>query len=216
MEHKKEIRLSVRSLVEFIFRSGDLDNRRRTSSELAMAEGNRVHRMLQKKGGAGYHAEVGLRWQYEAEEYVICLEGRADGIMEDYVPEEYRKLGEQMPLFATEYGLVDVPTPLMYIDEIKGTYQALSRIKEPYLEHLAQAKCYAYIVAMEEELPEIGVRVTYCNFEDHGLKYFHYRFKREALEEWFEKAMQELLKWVRYHVAWKEEKVPSIQSLSFP
>ena len=50
MEHKKEIRLSVRSLVEFIFRSGDLDNRRRTSSELAMAEGNRVHRMLQKKG----------------------------------------------------------------------------------------------------------------------------------------------------------------------
>ena len=216
MEHKKEIRLSVRSLVEFIFRSGDLDNRRRTSSELAMAEGNRVHRMLQKKGGGGYHAEVGLRWHYEAEEYDICLEGRADGILEDYVPEEYRKLGEQMPLFATEYGLMDVPTPLTYIDEIKGTYQALSRIKEPYLEHLAQAKCYAYIVAMEEELPEIGVRVTYCNFEDHDLKYFHYRFKKEDLAEWFEEAMQELLKWVRYHFAWKEEKVPSIQSLSFP
>ncbi len=216
MEHKKEIRLSVRSLVEFIFRSGDLDNRRRTSSELAMAEGNRVHRMLQKKGGAGYHAEVGLRWNYEAEEYHICLEGRADGIMEDYVPEEYRKLGEQMPLFATEYGLMDVPTPLTYIDEIKGTYQALSRIKEPYLEHLAQAKCYAYIVAMEEELSEIGVRVTYCNFEDHDLKYFHYTFKKEALLEWFEAAMQELLKWVQYHFAWKEEKIPSIQSLSFP
>ncbi len=216
MEHKKEIRLSVRSLVEFIFRSGDLDNRRRTSSELAMAEGNRVHRMLQKKGGAGYHAEVGLRWHYEAEEYDICLEGRADGILEDYVPEEYRKLGEQMPLFATEYGLMDVPTPLTYIDEIKGTYQALSRIKEPYLEHLAQAKCYAYIVAMEEELPEIGVRVTYCNFEDHDLKYFHYTFKKEDLAEWFESAMQELLKWVRYHFAWKKEKVPSIQSLSFP
>ncbi|MBR2037183.1 MAG: ATP-dependent DNA helicase, partial [Lachnospiraceae bacterium] len=165
---------------------------------------------------AGYHAEVGLRWHYEAEEYDICLEGRADGVMEEYVPEEYRKLGEQMPLFATEYGLVDVPTPLTYIDEIKGTYQALSRIKEPYVEHLAQAKCYAYIVAMEEELSEIGVRVTYCNFEDHGLKYFHYTFKKEALEEWFEEAMQELLKWVRYHFAWKEEKVPSIQALSFP
>ena len=216
MEHKKEIRLSVRSLVEFIFRSGDLDNRRRTSSELAMAEGNRVHRMLQKKGGTGYHAEVGLRWHYEAEEYDICLEGRADGVMEEYVPEEYRKLGEQMPLFATEYGLMDVPTPLTYIDEIKGTYQALNRIREPYVEHLAQAKCYAYIVAMEEELSEIGVRVTYCNFEDHGLKYFHYTFKKEALEEWFEEAMQELLKWVRYHFAWKEEKVPSIQALSFP
>ena len=45
--------------------------------------------------------------------------------------------------------------------------------------------------------------------EDHGLKYFHYTFKKEALEGWFEEAMQELLKWVRYHFAWKEEKVPS-------
>ena len=158
MEDKKQIRLSVRGLVEFIFRSGDLDNRRKTSTELAMAEGNRVHRMLQKKGGAGYHAEVGLSWHYETEEYYICLEGRADGIMEDYVPEEYRKLNEQIPLFAPEYGLVDDLKAMTYIDEIKGTYQALNRIKEPYTEHLAQAKCYAYIVAMEDGLPEIGDR----------------------------------------------------------
>ena len=216
MENKKELHLSVRSLVEFIFRSGDLDNRRKASSELAMAEGNRVHRMLQKKGGAGYHAEVGLRWHYEAEEYDICLEGRADGIMEDYVPEEYRQLGEQMPLFGPEYGLLDVPEPMTYIDEIKGTYQALNRIKEPYTEHLAQAKCYAYIVTMEEDLPQIGIRVTYCNFEDHDIKYFHYIWKREELAEWFEEAMQELLKWVRYHFAWEAEKISSIQTLEFP
>ena len=216
MEDKKQIRLSVRSLVEFIFRSGDLDNRRKTSTELAMAEGNRVHRMLQKKGGAGYHAEVGLSWHYETEEYHICLEGRADGIMEDYVPEDYQKQGEQMPLFAPEYGLVDDLKAMTYIDEIKGTYQALNRIKEPYTEHLAQAKCYAYIVAMEDGLPEIGVRVTYCNFEDHDLKYFHYIFKKEELTEWFEAAMQELLKWVQYSFAWKEEKMPSIQALQFP
>ena len=216
MENKKEIRLSVRSLVEFIYRSGDLDNRRRTSSELAMAEGNRVHRMLQKKGGAGYHAEVGLKWLYETERYDICLEGRADGIMEDYVPQEYQKMSEQMPLFAAEYGIVDIPEPLTYIDEIKGTYQNLNRIKEPYSEHLAQAKCYAYIVAMEDDLAQIGARVTYCNFEDHDLKYFHHVFKREELAEWFESAMQELLKWVRYHFAWKAEKLPSIQELAFP
>ena len=93
---KREVRLSVRSLVEFIYRSGDLDNRRRTSSEVAMSEGNRVHRMLQKKGGPGYHAEVGLRYHYVTEQYDICLEGRADGIMEDYVPEDYVKLTEHL------------------------------------------------------------------------------------------------------------------------
>lgn len=216
MDGLKEIRLSVRSLVEFIYRSGDLDNRRKTSPELAMSEGNRVHRMLQKKGGAGYHAEVGLRWHHVTEQYDICLEGRADGIMEDYVPEEYRHMEEQIPLFAAEYGIVDIPDPLTYIDEIKGTYQKLNRIKEPYKEHLAQAKCYAYIVAMEDDLPKIGVRVTYCNFDDHDIKYFHYVFEKEELVTWFQETMQELLKWVEYHFAWKAEKIPSIQALTFP
>ena len=216
MNSLKEIRLSVRSLVEFIYRSGDLDNRSRTSTELAMSEGNRVHRMLQKKGGAGYHSEVGLRYHYRTEKYDICLEGRADGVMEDYVPEEYLEMAQELPLFAAEYGVVDAPKPLTYIDEIKGTYRKLSRIKEPYLEHLAQAKCYAYIVAMEDDLPEIGVRVTYCNFDDHDLKYFHHIFTKEELCEWFETTMQELLKWIEYYFAWKLAKIPSVQQLSFP
>ena len=216
MEEVKEIRLSVRNLVEFVYRSGDLDNRRKTSSELAMSEGNRIHRMLQRKGGAGYHSEVGLKWHYVTEQYDICLEGRADGIMDDYVPEEYRKMEEQIPLFAAEYGMVDIPKPLTYIDEIKGTYQNLNRIKEPYTEHLAQAKCYAYIVAMEENIPEIGVRVTYCNFDDNSLKYFHYVFQMEELVAWFEDTMAELLKWVDYYFQWKSKKMPSIQNLEFP
>ena len=44
-----EIRISVRALVEFILRSGDIDNRRRTSPDNAMAEGGRIHRMI--RGG---------------------------------------------------------------------------------------------------------------------------------------------------------------------
>lgn len=216
MSDIKEIRLSVRSLVEFIYRSGDLDNRRRTSSELAMSEGNRVHRMLQKKGGAGYHAEVGLRYHYVTERFDINLEGRADGVMEDYVPEEYVKMTEQLPLFAAEYGVVDAPKPLTYIDEIKGTYRKLSGIKEPYKEHLAQAKCYAYIVAMEDELDEIGVRVTYCNFETQDIMHFYQIFRLDELKKWFEDTMQELLKWIEYYFAWKLAKIPSIQQLSFP
>jgi len=213
---KREVRLSVRSLVEFIYRSGDLDNRRRTSSELAMSEGNRVHRMLQKKGGPGYHAEVGLRYHYVTEQYDICLEGRADGIMEDYVPEDYVKLTEHLPLFAVEYGMVDAPKPLTYIDEIKGTYRKLSGIKEPYKEHLTQAMCYAYIVAMEDELDEIGVRVTYCSFETQDIIHFHQVFRITELKLWFEDTMQELLKWVDYYFAWKLAKIPSIQQLDFP
>ena len=141
MSDIREVRLSVRSLVEFIYRSGDLDNRSKTSPELAMSEGNRIHRMLQKKGGSGYRAEVGLRWHHLTDKYDICIEGRADGIMEDYVPEEYHQMEEQLPLFAAEYGIIEAPVPLTYVDEIKGTYQKLNRIREPYQVHLAQAAC---------------------------------------------------------------------------
>lgn len=212
----REVRLSVRSLVEFIYRSGDLDNRSRTSTELAMSEGNRIHRMLQKKGGPGYRAEVGLRWHYITEQYDICLEGRADGVMEDYVPEEYRRIEEQLPLFAAEYGIMEAPEPLTYIDEIKGTYQKLNRIKEPYQVHLAQAKCYAYIVAMEDDLQKIGVRITYCNIDTQEIMHFHQIFTRNELSEWFDATMQELLKWVEYYFVWELAKIPSIQQLSFP
>lgn len=216
MNSINEIHLSVRNLVEFLFRSGDLDNRRRINPELAMSEGNRIHRMLQKKGGAGYHSEVSLQWRYATGRYDICIEGRADGVMEDYVPEEVRELEEQLPLFSAEYGIIDTPLPMTYIDEIKSTYQSLRHIKEPYQEHLAQAKCYAYIVAMEEELEQIGVRVTYCNIEDGGLKYFHQVFTRHELESWFEDMMQECQKWLDYSYDWKLIKQPSIQGLLFP
>ncbi len=216
MNSINEVHLSVRSLVEFLYRSGDLDNRSRISPELAMHEGNRIHRMLQKKGGSGYRAEISLKWRYATGRYDICLEGRADGIMEDYVPEEIHNLQEELPLFSEEYGLVDMPEPLTYIDEIKSTYRKLGGIREPYVEHLAQAKCYAYIVAMEEELAQVGVRVTYYNIKDQDIRYFHYTYNKEELEEWFEGTMQECRKWLDYSYDWKQEKIPSIQKLPFP
>ena len=47
-----EIRISVRGLVEFLLRSGDIDNRRKVSAEDAMSEGSRIHRMIQRRMGS--------------------------------------------------------------------------------------------------------------------------------------------------------------------
>ena len=50
IENKEVIRISVRNLVEFILRSGDLDTRRGTFADKeAMAKGSRIHRKIQKK-----------------------------------------------------------------------------------------------------------------------------------------------------------------------
>ena len=77
-----EIITSVRSLVEFILRSGDIDNRKAAAPENAMQEGGRIHRMLQRRMGADYHAEVTLKYSYHTPKYDILVEGRADGIID--------------------------------------------------------------------------------------------------------------------------------------
>ena len=81
MADKTEVRTSVRNLVEFILRSGNIDNRRASSPENAMLEGGRIHRMIQKRMGADYRAEVALKYRYETEQYTVIVEGRADGII---------------------------------------------------------------------------------------------------------------------------------------
>jgi hypothetical protein len=76
MEEKKEVqeiqeevvRISVRNLVEFILREGDLDNRQGgTADREAMLLGGRIHRKIQKSMGAGYQAEVKLSCQVQEE-----------------------------------------------------------------------------------------------------------------------------------------------------
>lgn len=45
----QELHISVRNLVEFIFRAGDIDNRAgKLASAEAMMEGSRIHRKIQK------------------------------------------------------------------------------------------------------------------------------------------------------------------------
>ena len=106
---RMEIRISVRNLVEFLLRSGDIDNRRTAGAENAMSEGSRVHRMIQRRMGADYHAEVPLSYVHETKAYQIRVEGRADGIID----------GEDT----------------FIIDEIKGTYRELFRMKGPVRDH---------------------------------------------------------------------------------
>lgn len=77
------IRISVRSLVEFIFRSGDIsDSSSGTLSREAMNAGNRIHRKLQKRAGSYYNSEVPLRYTAECGGHIITVEGRADGVID--------------------------------------------------------------------------------------------------------------------------------------
>ena len=78
---ERRIKISVRNFVEFMLRSGDIDNRKRVSSENAMVEGGRIHRMIQRRMGSEYEAEVFLKYEEETPKYKLIIDGRADGII---------------------------------------------------------------------------------------------------------------------------------------
>lgn len=184
-----DIRISVRNLVEFILRAGDIDNRRKASSDNAMAEGSRIHRMIQKRMGSEYSAEVPLSYRYDTECYTIVVDGRADGIIEG-----------------------DIFT----IDEIKGTYRHLDKMKEPVEVHRAQAKCYACIYAIQHELSRIRVRMTYCNMDTEDIRYFQEEYSTEELQNWFFSVLKKYQKWTDFEYEWKQKRQDSIVSLNFP
>ncbi len=207
-----EIQISVRGLVEFVLRSGNIDNRRAASPENAMQEGGRIHRMIQRRMGADYHAEVLLRYVFAAGKYDIHVEGRADGIIIQLVGE----LSQVPELSDTSLKAAYRDQVTVTIDEIKGTYRELNRIREAQPVHLAQAKCYAYIYGSQNNLRRIRVRITYCNIDTEEIKYFHYEYELQELEEWFMDVMRQYRKWADFQFEWNLLRQESIKNLAFP
>ncbi|MCR4585378.1 MAG: ATP-dependent DNA helicase [Lachnospiraceae bacterium] len=210
-----EICLSVRDLVEFVFRSGDIDNRRTVSPEKAMQEGSRLHRMLQRSMGEGYTAEVLLKTDYVTENYTVHIEGRADGIIDESAAKT-----EEPSLTANQISLNQYLTndeyPQITIDEIKTVHTKLERLREAVPVHLAQAKVYAYIYASQNGLPYIRVRMTYCNAETEELKYFFEEYTLDEISEWFAGVMKEYEKWAERDFEWHKQRQRSIEEMQFP
>ena len=62
---KEEVKISVRDIVEFILRSGDIDNRRGGwADKESLAKGTRIHKKIQRQMGAAYQAEVPLSYRF--------------------------------------------------------------------------------------------------------------------------------------------------------
>lgn len=187
----EQIKISVRNLVEFILRSGDIDNRYgKAAQKEAMQEGSRIHRKIQKQMGSSYQPEVALKISVEREQYTIAIEGRADGVI-------------------MEEGHVT-------IDEIKGVYQDVSLMEGPVPVHLAQAKCYAYIYALQNQLSEIAVQMTYCNLDTEEIRRFQENYLFAELEGWFGSLIHSYEKWARFQYKARQERNSSIAGLAFP
>ena len=208
-----EIRTSVRNLVEFILRSGDIDNSKASSKNDAMLEGGRIHRMIQRRMGPNYFAEVSLTHVINTDKYDIVIEGRADGIIFESQGDisAIPLLGESAEALASIDSSISVT-----IDEIKSTHRDVTKMKAEEPVHLAQAKCYAYMYAVENGLKNIKVRMTYCNIATEEIRYFHYDYEFGELSDWFESVIREYQKWADFQYEWRNRRQLSIHETEFP
>lgn len=185
------VKLSVRELVEFIYRCGDIDTGKSIASERnAMHAGSRIHRKIQKSMGSSYAAEVPLKQEFKRDRYSLILEGRADGIISD------------------DKGVT--------IDEIKCMYADVTGMNEPVFVHKAQAMCYAYMYALDREITRISIQLTYVNLDTEVMKYFDFTFDISELEEWVKYTLGMLDKWVWLVLDSGNERNCSIKKLEFP
>jgi DNA excision repair protein ERCC-2 len=188
MTDQRQISISVRDLVEFVLRTGDLGGKRDFVGPLRAWEGTRGHQRIQKSRPLGYETEVALAHEIATPEFVLRVQGRIDGIL---------------------------PTSgKVLIEEIKTITGSWDKTADPL--HWAQAKIYAFIYAHDHALEHLDIQLTYLHLDSGELTEFHQSFTRVELASFFTEVVEVYLVWARQHQHWCQLRDQSIQSLAFP
>jgi len=186
----KIIKLSVHQLVDFLLRTGDIDNR--INNNATMAEGSRIHALYQAKQKKGYLSEVLLTETFFVDDFNIVLEGRADGIIFD---------GEEE---AT-------------IDEIKSTIAPLEDYFNEQKEwHLGQAKCYALMFAHAHKLDHANIQLTYIHQIENTKMQKLFSYSLKELENDIFSLLREYVGFYKIIFAKTEARNLSAKTLEFP
>lgn len=183
------IKVAVTELVGFVLRSGDLGGGG-FASAARLFEGTRAHQKVQKSRPEGYQAEVSVSHLVEAEELQLEIAGRIDGLRMD---------GEQV-----------------LVEEIKTTEGELDPDRPDNLVHWAQAKTYAYILAIQNDLEQVDIQLTYVRLEPWKVEEDRRTFSLDELTVFFEDLITRYLHWARIYHEWCLVRDPSIKELIFP
>jgi DNA excision repair protein ERCC-2 len=180
--------VSVRDLVEFALRTGDLGGERLfVGSDRALA-GIRGHQKIQRSRPAGYQTEIPIEYDVDAGEFVLRIRGRIDGLLE---------------------------TPrAVLLEEIKTVQGQWDQAADPL--HWAQAKFYGYIHAAGQSLADLGIRLVYLQLETDSVTEFRQTFSISELSEFFIATTGIYLDWLREEHRWARQRDRSIRDLAFP
>ena len=190
MHTKPYLKTSVRNLVEFVLKQGDLSPGGFQKRDRAQT-GTRGHRRVQKSRPEGYETEVDVWHLVEKEDLQLEILGRIDGV------------------FTTEQPVI--------IEEFKTSTQALSLIDEDHNPlHWAQAQCYAYMYALQHDLTEIRIQLTYYQLDSRAEKTFRRDFTLAQLENFFADLITPYFDWAKKIKDWHDLRDQSIHQFDFP
>jgi DNA excision repair protein ERCC-2 len=187
----KRIQVSIRGLVEYVFRTGSIDLRFRTS--MPLTEGTKAHQKLQSTYRDTDEKEVPLRTEIDFNGYRYEVEGRCDGLLYDH--------------------------QVVTIDEIKSTSTDLLNLPEDgYEVHWAQAKFYAYIFLknQDKQMETINVRLTYYQIETEEIRQLMQTYRFEELERFVMEVISQFAPFAELRYQHKVKRNESIRLLSFP
>lgn len=186
---EKRLSLSVHQLVDFLLRTGDIDNR--VFNKTTMSEGTKIHSFYQSKQNKNYISEYYLRETFYVSDFEVTLDGRADGVI--------------------------INDDNVIIDEIKSTISPLKEYYEEQKEwHLGQAKCYALMYAHLNKLDKISVQLTYIHQIDNSKMYKLFSYTTKDLEKEVNDLIKDYLGFYQLIFDRTTKRNESARTLSFP
>lgn len=186
---KRHLQISVRDLVSYCLRSGDLVQE--FMSSIRAVDGIRSHQVVQNSRPEEYKVEVLISHQVETDDFIVDIGGRIDGIY-------------QYPDHAV-------------VDEIKSTTKSLDTIeKEQNPIHWGQVKVYAFFYALQQEMETIDTQLTYYHLDTGETREFKRSFSLEELEGFFNDLLTDYLEWASMLGKWLQQRDESIRELTFP
>ena len=191
---KRNLNIAVRELVEFVCRSGDLEFT--FSGVRRSVEAIRAHQVIQMSRPRTYRAEVPISRQHETDEYILTISGRIDGVFSEAAAEGASRT---------------------IIDEIKTTDRDIDHLathRNPL--HWGQVKCYAYMFAADQQLPEVDVQLTYFHLDSGEMREVRQAFTIAELADFYQELIDCYLGWAATIISWQHARDASIRSLGFP
>ncbi len=197
----KQEKISVRNLVEFVYRSGDIDSSytySKNNAQESMAQGIRLHNKIQKERIKKYNEEnliykkeFSLKTAFDYKNISFEIKGRIDGLVEK--------------------------DDMVIIEEIKSTGRSMESLSyDSTISYKAQAMIYGYIYGIQNEFKNITILITYVSSVTEEEVSFSKDYHINELEDFFMETIEIYYKFVKLSQDKLEKLVVTADKMQFP